>query len=367
MMTLETPYIVIDMDKVHNNLRRMAEHCAANRCRLRPHTKTHKIPELAKLQLEYGAAGITVAKLSEAEVMAEHGIDDIFMAYPLVGEGRIRRAIALARKIRLICAADCYETAEAISRACAAEGVVLELRLEVDTGMHRTGIPYDDAVAEAVRLSALPGIRLQGIFTFRGLICDGKTDADRKKCGHQEGALMADLAERIRAAGVPLEDVSVGSTPTGEFCAEVPGVTEVRPGTYIFQDMMQVNTQACGSTQEDVAAVVVSQVVSTCKPEVVVIDCGCKSLSTDTGPGKAPYFLKGYGTVVGHPELVLSRLSEEHGMLEPEGPCTVHTGDLLEIIPNHICPTVNLFDRVYLKKDGAIYGTYEVKARGKNY
>lgn len=163
------------------------------------------------------------------------------------------------------------------------------------------------------------------------------------------------------------EDVSVGSTPTGEFCAEVPGVTEVRPGTYLFQDMMQVNTHACSSTLEDVAAVIRVQVVSTCKKGVVVIDCGCKSISTDVGQDKFPYFLQGYGTVVGHPELHFERLSEEHGMLRPDGPCSVKTGDILEIIPNHICPAINLYDHVYLKKSGEIYGTYQVAARGKNY
>ena len=178
---------------------------------------------------------------------------------------------------------------------------------------------------------------------------------------------MVALAEKIRSRGIPIEDVSVGSTPTGEFCAEVPGVTEVRPGTYLFQDMMQVNTHACSSTLEDVAAVIRVQVVSTCKKGVVVIDCGCKSISTDVGQDKVPYFLQGYGTVVGHPELHFERLSEEHGMLRPDGPCSVKTGDILEIIPNQICPAINLYDHVYLKKSGEIYGTYQVAARGKNY
>lgn len=366
-MRVETPCLVLDMEKVHQNLQRMADICKRNHCALRPHTKTHKIPQLAKLQLEYGAAGITVAKLSEAEVMAAHGITDIFMAYPLVGESRIRRALELAKRIRLICATDCYESAEAISRVCVAEGITLELRLEVDTGMRRTGIPYDRAPEEASAVAALPGICLQGIFTFRGMIYDGKTDLDLRKCGLQEGEIMVALAEKIRAGGIPLQDVSVGSTPTGEFCAEVPGVTEIRPGTYIFQDMMQVNTHACESTVDSVAATVWTQVVSHCKPEVIVVDSGCKSLSTDAAPGKIPYSLQGYGSVVGHPELCLTRLSEEHGMLDLDQPdSSIRTGDILKIIPNHICPTVNLYDYVYLMRDQEIYGKYEVAARGRN-
>lgn len=366
-MFVETPCIVIDMEKVERNLKRMADICSAAGCHLRPHVKTHKIPELAKLQIQYGAVGITVAKLSEAEVMASYGIDDIFMAYPLIGEDRIQRAIMLAKKIRLICSVDSYESAASISRACVNAGITLELRLEIDTGMHRTGIPYEKAVYEAEKIASLPGVLLQGIFTFRGMIYDGKTDVDCKKCGVQEGQMMSDLAKEIRAQNIPIQDVSVGSTPTGEFCAAVDGVTEIRPGTYIFQDMMQVNTHACSCTEDDVAAVILSQVVSTCKPEVAVIDCGCKSISTDVELGKFPYALNGYGTIVDHPELKLSRLSEEHGMLSSDGEIHLQTGQILKIIPNHICPTVNLYDHVYLMRDNKIYGKYNVAARGMNY
>jgi len=243
----------------------------------------------------------------------------------------------------------------------------MELRLEIDTGMHRTGIPLDAAVEEAEKIATLPGVLLQGIFTFRGMIYNGETDLDCKKCGYQEGVIMADLAQQMQAKGLTIEDVSVGSTPTGEFCAEVPGVTEVRPGTYIFQDMMQVNTHACACTVDDVAAVILTQVVSTCKPEVAVVDCGCKSISTDVAPGKFPYNCRGYGSVVGRPDLTLSRLSEEHGMLSAEGDFGLETGALLRIIPNHICPAINLYDHIYLEKGGVIVGKYEIAARGKNY
>ena len=366
-MFVETPCIVIDMNKVEFNLKRMADICNTTGCHLRPHAKTHKIPEFAKLQIEYGAIGISVAKLSEAETMANYGIDDIFMAYPLVGESRIQRAISLSRNIHLICSTDCYESACQISQECLKEGVTLELRLEVDTGMHRTGIPYKDAVDEAEKIASLPGISLQGIFTFRGMIYDEMPDFDHRKCGIQEGEMMSSLAAQIRARKIPLQDVSVGSTPTGEFCATVNGITEIRPGTYIFQDMMQVNTHACSCTVDNVAAIILSQVVSTCKPEVAVIDCGCKGISTDVGLGKFPYDLRGYGTIVGHPELTLSRLSEEHGMLSSDAPIQLRTGEILKIIPNHICPTVNLYDHVYLMRDGEIYGRYNVAARGMNY
>lgn len=367
-MFMETPCIVIDMDKVEQNLKRMADICHSTGCHLRPHIKTHKIPELAKLQLEHGAVGITVAKLSEAEVMARYGICDIFMAYPLIGESQIQRAIMLSKSIRFICATDCYKSAEKISQACIKAGVTLELRMEIDTGMHRTGIPYEKALDEAERISSLPGITLQGIFTFRGMIYDGKTELDREKCGIQEGQIMASLAEEMRLRKIPIHDVSVGSTPTGEFCASVDGVTEIRPGTYVFQDMMQVNTHACSCTIDNVAAVILSQVISTCKPEVAVIDCGCKSISTDVPLGKYPYNLSGYGTIIDHPELVFDRLSEEHGMLSSADPIQhLQTGEILRIIPNHICPTINLYDHVYIMRNGKVCGRYNVAARGMNY
>lgn len=363
-MIIETPCVVVNMDKVEQNLERMAAVSKKSGCKLRPHVKTHKMPALAKLQMHYGACGITVAKLSEAETMADYGLSDIFMAYPLIGKERITRAMELGKKIRLICAVDCFESAEKISQICSSEGYTMEVRLEVDTGMHRSGIPYALAQEEAKKIASLPGISLQGIFTFRGMIFDGEIDADRRKCGIQEGRLMAELADQMRMAGIPIEDVSVGSTPTAEFCAEVPGVTEIRPGTYIFQDMMQVNTGVCG--MENVAAEVWTQVVSSCKPEVTVIDCGCKSIATDVAQGVPPYYLKGFGHVIGHSEFTFARLSEEHGMLHKSGNSDVKVGDILRIIPNHICPTVNLYDEVYLMRGGEIVDKVRVYARGKN-
>ncbi len=362
---LETPCVLIDIDVVRRNLERMAALCREAGCALRPHVKTHKSPYFAALQQEYGATGVTVAKLGEAEVMADHGIDDIFMAYPLIGEPAIRRALALAGRVRLILAADCFAAAEAIALAADAVGLSLELRLEVDTGMRRTGVPYDQALELARSIARLRGVRLQGIFTFRGLMHDGKTDTDREKCGLQEGRIMAELAAAMRAAGLPVPDVSVGSTPTAEFCARVPGVTEVRPGTYIFNDMMQLNTGACG--REDLAARVLTTVVSTSKPDMLVIDGGCKSFSTDVPPGVFPYFLQGHGTVEGHEDMLFERLSEEHGMLLRRGdPHEFSPGEKLAVIPNHVCPTVNLYDSVYLVRQGRVIDTVPVAARGKS-
>ena len=204
-------------------------------CQLRPHIKTHKMPYFARLQLEAGAAGITCAKVSEAEVMADGGAEDIFLAYPMVGDFRIKRALALSRRVRrLILAVDSLEGAKALSGAAEAAGLTLEVRLEVDTGAQRTGVLQDHAVDLAKAVAALPNLRLTGIYTFKSLVLHGAPTQDNAAAGKEEAQLMYDVAQAIRAAGVAVQDISVGSTPTWRQAAETGLVTEVRPGTYIF-------------------------------------------------------------------------------------------------------------------------------------
>lgn len=354
-----TPCLMVDEAIMMANIRRMAEHCRTYGCALRPHVKTHKTPELAKLQLAEGAGGITIAKISEAEVMAEAGIDDIFMAYPLVGEDKIRRAAELAKKIRLILSVDSYEGALALSCGAEANGVTFEVRLELDTGMGRSGAYPEEAVSLAKRIHALPHLRLTGITTYRNMIYQGKPHPDRTLCGVEEGRLMVALAEELRREGLEIRDVSAGSTATAEACATVPGLTEVRPGTYVFYDKMQEAKGAC--TAADLAAWVDVTVISV-KGDLVVVDAGNKSISADCQPDGCTY--PGFGQVLGHPELQLVAMTEEHGMLRGHAE-NIRIGDRLSIVPNHICTTVNLYDRIYLKsKDGIRALT--VGARGAN-
>lgn len=360
-----TPCLLIDEAVMARNLQRMQARCAAAGCGLRPHVKTHKCPELALRQLEAGAIGITVAKLREAEIMAEAGIKDIFMAYPLVGADKIERAVALARRIRLILTADAFGPAKALSQAAQAAGVTLELRLELDTGMGRSGAPLPEALPLAQSIAALPGLRLTGLSTYRNLIYQGRPDPDREKCGLEEGRILVELAEKMRAAGLPIREVSVGSTATAESCAKVPGVTEVRPGTYIFYDPMQAHKGACGP--DDMAAFVETTVVSV-QGGRVVVDAGNKAISTDCPPGKAPFYFPGFGRVLGHPGLTLHTMTEEHGMLANAGPDDgIAVGDRLRIYPNHICTTVNLYDQAYLLQDGKVKQALRIAARGASY
>ncbi|NSW90167.1 MAG: alanine racemase [Firmicutes bacterium] len=363
---IDTPSLIVDIEKVKRNLKSMADYTKASQCNLRPHVKTHKIPELAKLQLEYGATGITCAKLSEAEVMADAGISDIFIAYPVVGAKKIERVVNLASRIRLIVGVDSEEGALALSEAAQKEGITLEVRMEIDIGLKRTGVPYEKAVSFGKWLNGLPGISLTGIYAYRGLISknDGADGGDLS--GRQEGEELYQVAKRLRDGGIDIRDVSGGSTPTGRYVAKVKGITEIRPGTYIFNDMMQVKNKTVSI--EDCAASVLVTVVSTPCDEYAVIDGGSKAFSTDVPLKTAPYFFDGYGSIVGNDDLVFKTLYEEHGIVvSRSGKTGLKPGDRLLIIPNHICPTVNLYNHVYFFEEHQKLRKVNVEARGKLY
>ncbi|CAN5760354.1 alanine racemase [soil metagenome] len=346
---------------MERNIRKMADVASGNGVALRPHVKTHKIPGIAREQLEAGASGITVAKVSEAEVMADGGIEDIFIAYPLVTEAKIRQAIRLGERVRLVVGVDSLEGARRLSAV--AEGRTLEVRLEVDTGLRRTGVLYDEAVGLAGEIEGMGNLDLTGIYTYRGAVLGGSRTLKLEKAGLEEGQLMVSLADQMRERGIGVDDVSVGSTPTAEYVAKVDGVTEIRPGTYVFYDRMQARLGAC--SLDECAAVVVCTVVSRPARDLVIIDGGSKTFATDVGPGAEPLNLEGYGYVVGYPDAVLERLTEEHGMLSVAEDCDLEVGDTLQIIPNHICSTVNLHDEVYIVGEDGGVEERRVAARGK--
>ncbi len=358
-----TPYVSIDRARMQSNILKMAKMARSSEVSLRPHVKTHKIPAIARKQLEAGAFGIAVATVSEAEVMADGGVEDIFIAYPLVTEEKIQRALALSNRIRLIVGVDSLEGARRLSEVAEAEGHTLEVRLEVDTGLRRTGVPYEDAEELATKIQSTSTLNLTGIYTYRGAVLDGSPTLELEKAGIEEGQLMASLADRMRERGVGVNDVSVGSTPTAQYAARVEGVTEVRPGTYIFYDKMQAQLGACSF--DECAAEVVVTVVSRPSSGLAVIDGGSKTFATDVQPGGAPLNLVGFGEIVGHPEATLERLTEEHGMISLNEDSDLQVGDTIRIIPNHICSTVNLHDTIYLTGEDGTVEELEVAARGK--
>ncbi len=360
---LETPCIVIDVDAARKNVVAMQERVSAAGCRLRPHIKTHKMPFFSLMQLEAGADGITCAKVSEAEVMADGGCDDIFIAYPMIGHARTERAIALSKRIRrLILAVDSFEGAQMLSDAAVKAGTVLEVRLEIDTGAGRTGIQIDKAPELAKRIASMPGLKLTGIYTFKSLVFEGKPTEDNALAAAEEGRLMHDTAEAIRKSGVPIADVSAGSTPTGILAAETGLVNEVRPGTYIFKDFMLTKENA--GTMDEIAVRFYATVVSTNYKEYAVIDGGTKCFPTDVVPMIAPFYYPGYALVEGNPDLHLSRMNEEHGIITSDsGDTGLHVGQVISLIPNHVCTAINMQNEVYLLENGELRKE-KVAARG---
>lgn len=361
---LETPSVLIDLNKTQQNIDSMQELCDRCNVALRPHIKTHKMNYFAKKQLERGAKGITCAKISEAEIMADGGCEDIFIAYPLVGDFRIQRALALQKKIkRLILAVDSMEGASALNTAAKAHGTRFEVRLEVDTGANRTGVRAQSRIQLATQIHQLSNLDLTGIYTFKSLaMYDGTTTTDNALAGAQEGRLLVQISDELKAHGINIKEISGGSSPTGKWVAESGAVTEIRPGTYIFKDCMLWKEGV--AELEELSALVVATVVSTPCNEYAVIDGGSKVFPTDIPLNQAPYFYEGYAKVVGNDDLILTRVNEEHGMLQSKSKNTKLTvGQKILLYPGHICTTINLRNYVYLT-NGTTVTKQIVDARG---
>lgn len=357
---LDTPCLIVDLDRMEANIRRWQAACTAAGVKLRPHVKTHKVPEIACMQLAAGAAGITAAKLAEAEVFAGAGCDDIFVAYPVIGAAKWRRAAELARSVTLTVGVDSAVGARGLSAAAAAVGSRVRVRLEVNTGMNRAGAD-PGALADLARLIMdLPGLELDGIFTFRSTFFAGAEKLTAAQAGQAEGELMVSLAEGLRAAGIPVREVSVGSTPTALHAARVPGVTEVRPGTYIFHDYMMAAQGHC--TADEVALSILCTVVSRPAPDLATVDGGSKTFCGDIIPGSIG--LHGYARAVGM-EAYVERMSEEHGVVRLGPGANPQIGDRVAFHPIHVCTTVNLADELVGVRNGRVERVWPVLARGK--
>lgn len=364
---LETPCVVIDVAIAKKNIRKMQEVCSKADCALRPHIKTHKMPYFAKMQIANGATGISCAKVSEAEVMAEAGIDDIFIAYPMVGSFRVKRAIKLAKSItRLILAVDSIESAKALNDAATKENIILEVRLEIDTGAMRTGAPLDEMLKIAQYVTSLKNLNLTGIYTFKSLVLNSKPTTDNRAAAEEEGQLMHSATEALHNAGIEITDISAGSTPTGALVAQTGLVNEIRPGTYIFNDYMVYKENT--ATLDEIAARIYATVVSVPTKEFAVIDGGTKTFPMDIVPNTEPFFYKGYAIVESRDDLALLRMNEEHGMLtvaedSGEKDINLSVGETLSLIPIHVCPAINLQNHVYLYENGKLRKE-NVAARG---
>jgi len=357
---LDTPAVLIDVDVMERNLQSMSNYCAAHGLKLRPHTKTHKIPELALLQLRRGASGITVAKLGEAGVMADNGVNDILIVYPLLGKKKLDCLVRLAERVKCAVAIDSLEVAQGISRAALNAGVTVGVRVEFDTGFGRCGLPITEHSAEtAMRIRELASLRWEGVLTYPGHIMG--TAAEREILLAKENNELSRLKEILDLQGIDCEIVSGGNTPAAYISHRFKNVNEIRPGTYIFNDRNTVCAEA--ATYRDCAATVLATVVSVSVAGKTMVDAGSKTLSADpllSGPKH------GYGEVLNYPGVVIEDLSEEHGHLNVRGVRTSpKLGERLRIVPNHICTCINLHDRVYGCSGEDVVVQWEVKGRGK--
>lgn len=357
---LETPAALVDLEILERNIAGMAAQARRHGVKLRPHAKTHKCVEIGRMQLAAGACGLSLAKTSEAEVFAAAGFDDLFIAYPVVGEDKGRRLLALSERARLSVGVDSAEGALTLAQVFQGTGRRLDVLLEVDVGFHRVGVAPEAAAQVARRIADLPGLRLAGLFTHAGHAYGAETPERLAQIGQQEGALLLQAAEAVRAAGLVVEAVSVGSTPTAAQAMAVPGVTEVRPGNYVFRDASQLSLGAC--TLEDCALTVLATVVSAPAPGRAVVDAGSKTLSTDPLRPRPD----GYGMVLsGGGTSRLERLSEEHGVMAMSPADSFRVGERVRILPNHACVVVNLHDRLWGVRDDQVETEFRVDARGR--
>jgi D-serine deaminase-like pyridoxal phosphate-dependent protein len=358
MNPLATPALVIDAKTVFRNLERLAAYAEEQDLDLRPHTKTHKSRELAALQVSGGAVGLTAAKVGEAELMAEVA-DDILLAYPAIDPARTERVARLAAHTTLRVAVDSQQGAKLLAEAANRRRATIGILVDLDVGMGRTGLQTpSEALRVAQYVDATPGLRLDGLFCYPGHI--------QSPAAEQEPALRAvsdKLAETLRIwadHGLQARIVSGGSTPTAYQSHLVPEYSEIRPGTYIFNDMNTVRGGYC--TFDDCAARIICTVVSTAVPGQVVVDAGSKTLTSDLC-GPAPK--SGHGHVVEYPDARITRLSEEHAQVDVRAcPSAPKLGERVTVIPNHICPCVNLQDSVWWRNEEGRLEELPIDARG---
>ena len=361
-MDLETPAALVDVDRMHGNLRSAGAYCGQWGLSYRPHAKTHKCSALALEQLRAGAIGLTVATAREAEVMARVS-DDLLLAYPPFGERKLGRLMALPERVRLSVALDSSEALRGLAAEARNFGREVGVLVEVDVGLHRVGVESVDAMLRlAAEAADTPGVRYRGILLYPGHV--------RRPAGEQGPAIdalsreLGILLEALSGAGLPPEIVSGGSTPTFFRSHQLAGLTEVRPGTWLFNDRTTAVLDACAWT--DCAYSVLATVVSTSVSNQAVVDAGSKALAKEEIRGEFPdpSLTSGFGCVLDAPELRVTALSEEHGVIDlADSDWRPRPGDLVRIVPNHVCVSVNLTDRLWQVRGERVLGYWEVEAR----
>ena len=356
---LETPAPVVDLARMERNLDRMAGYAAAHHVALRPHIKTHKTPWLAAEQVRRGAVGVTCATPREAEVMSDV-VDDVLVAYPMVGMAKARRIASLPANVRLTVALDSARAADDLADAARQAGRRVDVYVECDLGMRRVGVQTpEDAMSLVRHVSGRGELRYAGIAFYPGHIRE-PVDAQDEAL-ETLGDRLSQMLEALRRAGLEPAVVSGGSTPTAWRTHQIPGVTEMRPGTYIYNDRTTAAVGAC--TTDDCALTVLATVVSTAVPGQAVIDAGTKSLGREPMRGVEG---EGFGLLLENPDVIVRAMSEEHGLLDLSRTAwRPSVGDRVRVIPNHVCIVVHLFDVMHGIRGKAIETSWVVAARGR--
>lgn len=350
---LETPSLLIDRERLTRNLKEMQRIANEAGVALRPHTKTHKCPELAKLQLAEGASGICVQKLSEAEAMVGSGIRDIFITNEIVEPTKIDRLVKIQEKATVKVAVDSLNVAESIGKSAASVGQTVPVLIEVDTGMRRCGVPLGSASVNMARqIARISGIRFEGLMTYDGQLY--RTAKKRRgTVAKRTVRKLVENAKRVRKAGVEVPVVSCGSTPTAADVVQVPGVTEVQPGNYVFYDLWQVRLGS--ATKDRLALRVLATVISKPQPTGAVLDAGIKAFSHDKCKFPEPLNLSGAKAVA---------IYEEHLQLRINPKTELNIGDKVEFLPYHACTAANMHSKAHVVENNEVVATWPIVARG---
>jgi D-serine deaminase-like pyridoxal phosphate-dependent protein len=350
---LDTPALLLDLAAFEGNVARMAAFFADKPASIRPHSKTHKCPQIAWRQLEAGAIGITCAKVSEAEVMADAGVRDILVANQVAGRAKIDRATDLAARCELMVAADDGGNVRQLAQACAAKGVTLRVLVEVDVGMGRCGVaPGAPALDLAHQVAAAPGLELAGVMGYEGHLVTVEDAAERAAKVRAAFEPLAETVALLEQNGLPVSIVSCGGTGTYDVTGALPFVSEIQCGSYVVMDKTYQKIRP----EFEAALTVLTTVVSRPVPERIVVDAGLKAMSSEFG---WPLVLDGEGVSVRY-------LSEEHGVLDlaGSGRLDCKPGDKIRFLPSHCCTTINLHDTFHLIQDGKLVDLWPIAARG---
>ncbi len=369
LAALRTPSVLVDQQKLERNIDQMQAAADASRVRLRPHAKTHKSVDIAHIQIARGAVGICCAKLGEAEVFADAGIEDIRLPYP-INPANSARVLALLDRARLSFIVDHLDVAREWSRILSGAGRTADVLVKVDVGFHRCGIDPESqgAAGFVTRVSELPGLNLRGLLSHAGHAYGATSKAEIEGIAAAEARQLIALRDQVGNA-VPIEEISVGATPTAMFSLREDGITEVRPGNYVYYDRTQVALGA--ASWDDCALTVLARVVGRPAADRLILDAGSKTLTTDGARGAGD--MSGHGVVFesldsAKPDsnLLIERLSEEHATVRiRNGESSLEPGDLVRIVPNHSCVVSNLVDSVWLVSGGQALDQIDVSARGR--